>query len=232
MVIALATGTIGWSSGVCAAWVILHHAVMGGVGLGLVVLYTAYGLTGLLLLCARSGCSTTRSAGCLGHTAAYVDELSTRTGGSRRRSSDLRRTNETMLTALCGALELRDQETEGHSQRVVRYAREIAAALALGPAVVEVVVHGALLHDIGKIGVPDAILLKPGKLNDDEWAVMRQHPEIGYRMIAHIPFLAPAAVLVRHHHERWDGRGYPAGLPARRSRSGRASSRWSTRSTR
>src|SRR5262245_48765544 len=72
--------------------------------------------------------------------------------------------------------------------------------------------HGVLLHDIGKIGIPDAILLKPGPLTAEEWTIMRRHPEIGARLIRDIPFLQGAIPIVRHHHERWDGAGYPDGL--------------------
>jgi HD-GYP domain-containing protein (c-di-GMP phosphodiesterase class II) len=194
----------------------------------LALLYQNYGLTGLLLLLGPIALLHYSQRQYVTHTAAHVTELSTLnqelTASNQRLTDanerlertlgDLRLANESMLTALCEALELRDQETEGHSQRVVSYARATAAALGLDPEGVQAVVHGAHLHDIGKIGVADSILLKPGPLTADEWAEMKRHPEIGYRMIAHIPFLMPAAVLVRHHHERWDGRGYPDGLAA------------------
>ena len=91
--------------------------------------------------------------------------------------------------------------------------------------------HGVLLHDIGKIGIPDAILLKPGPLTPAEWKIMRTHPEIGRQLVEQIPFLRPAVPIVYHHHERWDGTGYPQGSRARPSRSARASSRWRTPST-
>ncbi len=119
---------------------------------------------------------------------------------------------ESTLQALTTALDTRDEETEEHSQRVKQYTLLIARQLNVPADELEDMSRGALLHDIGKIGVPDAILLKPGRLTDQERALMRKHPEIGYRMIAHIPFLARAAQIVLHHHETFDGSGYPAGL--------------------
>ncbi len=122
------------------------------------------------------------------------------------------RSYSTTLSAFSGMLDARDSETEGHSQRVVAYAVAIGRAIGLGPRDLATLEVGALLHDIGKVGVPDAILRKPGKLDPDEWAEMRRHPEIGYNLTSRIPFLDAASPLVRHHHERWDGTGYPDGL--------------------
>jgi HD-GYP domain-containing protein (c-di-GMP phosphodiesterase class II) len=116
------------------------------------------------------------------------------------------------LSAFSGMLDARDSETEGHSQRVVAYAVAIGRALGLGPRDLAVLEIGALLHDIGKVGIPDAILRKPGKLDTLEWEEMKRHPEIGYQLTSRIPFLDAASPLVRHHHERWDGGGYPTGL--------------------
>ena len=116
------------------------------------------------------------------------------------------------LSAFSGMLDARDSETEGHSQRVVAYAVAIGQALNLSQRDLAALEVGALLHDIGKVGVPDAILRKPGKLTELEWEEMRRHPEIGYQLTSRIPFLDAASPLVRHHHERWDGTGYPLGL--------------------
>jgi HD-GYP domain-containing protein (c-di-GMP phosphodiesterase class II) len=116
------------------------------------------------------------------------------------------------LGAFSGMLDARDSETEGHSQRVVTYALAIGQAMGLSAKELAVLEVGALLHDIGKVGVSDAILRKNGPLNAEEWVEMRRHPEIGYDLIARIPFLEAASPVVRHHHERWDGQGYPDGL--------------------
>jgi HD-GYP domain-containing protein (c-di-GMP phosphodiesterase class II) len=122
---------------------------------------------------------------------------------------DIQATHGATLEALVAALEARDHETEGHSARVTRYAVAIGETLGLDTDQLGALQRGALLHDIGKIGVRDAILRKPGPLDHTEWAQMRQHPEIGSRMVGGIPFLESALPVVRHHHERFDGSGYP-----------------------
>lgn len=118
---------------------------------------------------------------------------------------------ECLLFGLANALDLRDTETQSHSWRVALYASRLAVQLGLHGNEVLDIERGSLLHDIGKIGVSDTILLKPGKLTDEEWVEMRRHSYYGYRMIKHIDFLENASKLVWEHHERWDGRGYPRG---------------------
>lgn len=115
------------------------------------------------------------------------------------------------LESLVTALDARECETGAHSQRVVRFSLAIGDRLGIGGKAREDLARGALLHDIGKIGVPDHILLKPGRLTDEEWVEMKKHPEIGARIISGIEFLAPAADIVLAHQERWDGKGYPHG---------------------
>jgi cyclic di-GMP phosphodiesterase len=121
-------------------------------------------------------------------------------------------TYDETLHALGAALDLRDNETAGHSQRVTRYSLEIAKAMHCSEAELRQISLGAYLHDIGKIGIPDAILLKAGKLNAEETEIMRQHVRIGYDMVSRISFLAQAAQIVLAHQEFYDGRGYPQGL--------------------
>jgi HD-GYP domain-containing protein (c-di-GMP phosphodiesterase class II) len=110
------------------------------------------------------------------------------------------------------ALDFRDNETHGHSRRVVEYAVIVAEAMNVGEPELTWIRRGAILHDVGKIGVSDAILRKPGKLDPEEWEEMKLHPEMGYRMLKHIRFLKPALEIVHCHQERWDGSGYPRGL--------------------
>jgi response regulator RpfG family c-di-GMP phosphodiesterase len=117
-----------------------------------------------------------------------------------------------VLDGMISALDYRDTETQWHSRRVSLYSRRIAQACGLPEAQLDVIEQGALLHDIGKIGVRDSILLKPGKLTPEEWVEMRLHPEFGHRILARIPFLHEASLIVLQHQERWDGKGYPAGL--------------------
>jgi putative nucleotidyltransferase with HDIG domain len=116
------------------------------------------------------------------------------------------------LSALVAALDAREQETSDHSQRVVRFTLAIAERMGIGAPELDEVARGALLHDIGKIGVVDAILLKPGPLTPAEWVEMRKHPEIGFTILQGIPFLSQASQIVLSHQERWDGNGYPRGL--------------------
>jgi response regulator RpfG family c-di-GMP phosphodiesterase len=116
------------------------------------------------------------------------------------------------LKALVQALETRDFETHGHSERVVTFSLRLGHELGLDKEALRNLELGALLHDIGKIGVPDAILRKPAKLTDDEWYKMRLHPIYGQRILRNIPFLEGAARVVAQHHEKWDGTGYPLKL--------------------
>ncbi len=117
-----------------------------------------------------------------------------------------------LLEGMVRALDYRDTETQWHSRRVALFTRRIAQEAGAKGADLVVIEEGALLHDIGKIGVRDSILLKPGPLTPEEWVEMKQHPEIGYRMLSTISYLHEAAKIVYQHQERWDGKGYPQGL--------------------
>lgn len=110
------------------------------------------------------------------------------------------------------ALELRDQDTQGHTRRVVQLTEALANLLEVPQSHLTFIRRGALLHDIGKMGIPDSILRKKGWLTPDEWIVMRRHPELAYQFLVHIDFLVPALDIPYCHHERWDGTGYPRGL--------------------
>ncbi len=133
----------------------------------------------------------------------------------RRSFAALRRAHEDTLGTLASCLELRERDTAGHSQRVRDYTLELADRLGIAGAEREALAVGALLHDIGKIGTPDEILLKERPLTEDEWLRMREHPEAGARLIGPLDFLASARETVLAHHERWDGSGYPRGLRGR-----------------
>lgn len=110
------------------------------------------------------------------------------------------------------ALELRDKETVGHSRRVTDLAVKLAKALGLTEKELQDVHFGALLHDIGKMAIPDKILNKPGKLSTGERAIMETHPEEGYKLLEHIDYLNAAAMIALYHHEKYDGSGYPKGI--------------------
>ena len=119
---------------------------------------------------------------------------------------------DTTLEGWAHALEMRDQETEGHTRRVVQMTVDLARELRFGEDELENVRRGALLHDIGKMGIPDSVLLKPGTLNEREWEIMRRHPEYAYQFLAPIDYLRPSLDIPYCHHEKWDGSGYPRGL--------------------
>ncbi len=133
--------------------------------------------------------------------------------------NDLQRSNVNLTLAYdatiegwAHALELKDMETEGHSRRVVNMTMDLAQALEISPKIMVHIRRGALLHDIGKMGIPDAILQKPGKLSDEEWQVMKQHPVYTLDWLYPIEYLRPALEIPYSHHERWDGTGYPRGI--------------------
>ena len=117
-----------------------------------------------------------------------------------------------LVEALAAALDAREREIGLHSKRVACHTLLLARQFTMDAAELRQVYWGALLHDIGKIGVPDSILLKDGPLTAEEWQVMRRHPEIGHRILSGVPALAPAAGIVLAHEERYDGSGYPQGL--------------------
>ena len=121
----------------------------------------------------------------------------------------LESTYDQTLASLISALDARDRETEGHSLRVSQLAVKLGETLGFSQEQLKVLERGSLLHDIGKIGVSDNILHKPGPLNEGEWKIMRQHPDIGAKIVEGIPFLEDTIPLIRHHQERWDGSGYP-----------------------
>jgi putative nucleotidyltransferase with HDIG domain len=149
-------------------------------------------------------------------TAIYRQNLeevvSERTSRLRETMQELERSYDTTLEAMGGALDLRDEETEGHSRRVTAYTVALAQELGLNAQELKIIERGAFLHDIGKIATPDAILLKPGRLNPEETVIMREHCARGYEMVRKIPFLREAAEIVLAHQECFDGSGYPRGL--------------------
>jgi putative nucleotidyltransferase with HDIG domain len=124
----------------------------------------------------------------------------------------LNRVHSATLDALSMALDFRDQSTSGHSRRVADLTAGTAQAMGIRDAALVQIEHGALLHDIGKLKIPDSILWKPGKLSDEEWKTMRRHAEYGYEFLTNVEFLKGAAEIVYSHHEKFDGTGYPRGL--------------------
>jgi putative nucleotidyltransferase with HDIG domain len=143
----------------------------------------------------------------------HLEELvEQRTAELDRALNSLEGSYRATLKALTAALETRDSETHGHSERVVSYSLRLGREYGLNSEEMKALEFGSLLHDIGKIGVPDSILRKPAKLTEEEWVRMREHPVHGQQILRGIEFLQGAARVVAQHHEQWDGTGYPLGL--------------------
>jgi putative nucleotidyltransferase with HDIG domain len=143
----------------------------------------------------------------------HLEELvEQRTAELDRALNSLEGAYRSTLKALTAALETRDSETHGHSERVVSYSLRLGREYGLNSEQMKSLEFGSLLHDIGKIGVPDSILRKPAKLTEEEWVRMREHPVHGQQILRGIEFLQGAARVVAQHHEQWDGTGYPLGL--------------------
>jgi ribonuclease P protein subunit RPR2 len=142
----------------------------------------------------------------------YAKDLRETFKQERARAQELHRSYMATVRALSNAVEARDAYTGKHAERVTAYGLEVAKVIG-GPLIgIPQLEFGFLLHDVGKVAIPDAILYKPDRLNEKERALMAQHPVIGAQIVRGIEFLAQAAQVVRHHHERWDGTGYPDGL--------------------
>src|ERR1700744_296397 len=142
----------------------------------------------------------------------YAADLRETFKSERERTQQLTRSYMATVRALSNAVEARDAYTGKHAERVARYAIEIGRELGLSQADAPEIEFGFLLHDIGKLAVPDSILFKPGPLTDDERQLMSRHTIVGAEIMRDIEFLAEASKVVRSHHERWDGSGYPDGL--------------------
>ncbi len=140
------------------------------------------------------------------------DRVASRTREVIGLNAELTQAYDATIEGLSRALDMRDRETEGHCRRVTDLTLDLAHAMGLPPDDLVQARRGALLHDIGKMGIPDRILLKPGPLSDEEWAIMRRHPSYAHEMLSPIGFLRPALDIPRFHHEKWDGTGYPHGL--------------------
>ncbi len=204
-------------------WLVPHFLGLGVIGLSLAAAYVALGLAGVIAFLTPAVIMRLAIKQYVDKTADNVERLEKQNAALQtanveisRVSDELRQSYDGTLEALVNALDARDQETKGHSLRVSRYMMDIAGALGVEEGSTDWIdmQRGSLLHDVGKIGVSDTILLKPGKLDDDEWTLMRRHPEIGYGMLREVKFLQGAAEIILAHHERWDGNGYPRGLKA------------------
>ena len=203
-------------------WIAPQQAVLAIMGIGLTaVVQSSLGIIGVLTILAPVVMTRFAIKQYTDKTRENVVKLTSQNVTLQKANVEITRVGEELrqsydgtLEALVNALDARDQETKGHSVRVSRYMMDIAQQIGVveGTKQWTDMQRGSLLHDVGKIGVSDTILLKPSKLTDEEWAIMRRHPEIGYNMLRQVKFLEGAAEIILAHHERWDGKGYPYGL--------------------
>ncbi|RMH09144.1 MAG: HD domain-containing protein [Nitrospirae bacterium] len=149
---------------------------------------------------------------------AYARDLKVAFDAEHRKARELERAYADTLLRLTQASRYKDEETGAHIQRLSHYARTLARSLGLSPEEVRLIAEAAPMHDVGKVGIPDAILRKPGPLTPSEWAIVKRHPEIGANLLAGSPsrLIEMARSIALTHHERWDGSGYPAGLKGER----------------
>lgn len=220
---ALRNGTSLLSAWEKHRWLAPHYLALGAVGLALALADIALGVAGIIAFVTPAAMMRLVMKQYVDKTRENVVKLTEQNRQLqaanvqvRRVSEELRESYDGTLEALVSALDARDQETKGHSLRVSHYMMDLARELGIkeGTQHWTDMARGSLLHDVGKIGITDSILLKPDKLTEDEWKFMRQHPDIGYSMLKQVRFLQGAAEIVLAHHERWDGKGYPRGLRA------------------
>jgi len=202
-------------------WAFPQTTMLGLIGTGLAAAYREVGIYELAAFALPVAGMYISWRQYLARTRNSVEELRAKNTELDELARQLRLANQKLaasyrgtLEALIRALDARDDETEGHSYRVSAYSQIIAEQMGVprGTPEWETIARGALLHDIGKIGVRDAVLLKPAMLTEAEWKEMRSHTEIGYALLSEVDFLRPAAELVWSHHERYDGSGYPRQL--------------------
>jgi putative nucleotidyltransferase with HDIG domain len=193
-------------------WLWPYYLAFGVVAYALILGYSFGGVIGVLaimvpLLSLRLG-----QIQYVNRTRDVVNKLRANNEKLERQGDEISILNEELLLSLAKSIDLRDPYTMGHSQQVTNYAVMIAKELDLSQDLIDMIRKGSLLHDIGKLGVPDSILLKPDRLTDDEYKVIKTHPLLGAQILESSRNLRDLIPLVRHHHERFDGKGYPDGL--------------------
>jgi diguanylate cyclase (GGDEF)-like protein/putative nucleotidyltransferase with HDIG domain len=203
------------------AWLTSHYLFYGFIGAMIAFLYDKVGISGLLVFALPLWLQRNTQEAYLKHAQRSTSKL-------RRAAETIQTQNESLevanralkerstaaMESLSATVDARDSYTAGHSRRVQQLALAIGRELGLSQAELDLLGHAALFHDIGKLAVPDSVLLKPSGLTSDEWGMMRGHAEEGARIIGRLGFLADAVPAIRHHHERYDGSGYPDGLKA------------------
>ncbi len=201
------------------SWLLPHYVAFGAVGGAIALAYAAIGLYGLAVFILPLLLMRKTMAAYLGHTEKSTKKLRKAAETIRTQNVSLEQANRLLkerstaaMESLSATVDARDAYTAGHSRRVQQLALAVGRELGLSQAELDLLGHAALFHDIGKLAIPDAILLKPASLTADEWALMQRHADEGARIIDRLGFLDDAVPAIRHHHERFDGTGYPDGL--------------------
>jgi diguanylate cyclase (GGDEF)-like protein/putative nucleotidyltransferase with HDIG domain len=201
------------------SWMTGHYLIYGAVAAAMVLGYEAVGVYGLLVFALPLVLIRRTQEAYLSHTQGSQRKLRKAAETIKQQNVSLAQANRLLrerstaaMESLSATVDARDSYTAGHSRRVQKLALAIGRELGLSEAELDLLGHAALFHDIGKLGIPDSILLKPARLSLEEWGVMRRHADEGARIIERLGFLADAVPAIRHHHERWDGGGYPDGL--------------------
>jgi diguanylate cyclase (GGDEF)-like protein/putative nucleotidyltransferase with HDIG domain len=201
------------------SWLLPHYVAFGAVGGAIALAYSAIGLYGLAVFVLPLFLMRKTMAAYLGHTEKSTKKLRKAAETIRSQNVSLEQANRLLkerstaaMESLSATVDARDAYTAGHSRRVQQLALAVGRELGLSQAELDLLGHAALFHDIGKLAIPDVILLKPASLTPDEWALMQRHADEGARIIDRLGFLNDAVPAIRHHHERFDGTGYPDGL--------------------
>jgi diguanylate cyclase (GGDEF)-like protein/putative nucleotidyltransferase with HDIG domain len=201
------------------AWLLPHYVAFGAIAGAIALAYEAIGLYGLAVFVLPLFLMRKTMAAYIGHTQRSTHQLRAAAETIRSQNASLEQANRLLkerstaaMESLSATVDARDAYTAGHSRRVQQLSLAIGRELGLSQAELDLLGHAALFHDIGKLAIPDAILLKPATLSGDEWSLMQRHADEGARIIDRLGFLNDAVPAIRHHHERFDGRGYPDGL--------------------
>src|SRR5205085_6763520 len=201
------------------AWLLPHYVVYGFIGGVMAIAYHAAGLYALAVFTVPLLLMRKTQEAYLAHTRRSAHKLREAAETIQTQNVSLEQANRLLkerstaaMESLSATVDARDAYTAGHSRRVQQLALAVGRELALSHAELELLGHAALFHDIGKLGIPDAILLKPSSLTDEEWEIMASHAAEGASIINRLGFLSDAVPAIRHHHERFDGQGYPDGL--------------------
>ncbi|MGH3023813.1 MAG: bifunctional diguanylate cyclase/phosphohydrolase [Gaiellaceae bacterium] len=201
------------------SWLLPHYVAFGAVGGAIALAYKAIDLYGLAVFVLPLLLMRKTMAAYLGHTEKSTKKLREAAETIRSQNVSLEEANRLLkerstaaMESLSATVDARDAYTAGHSRRVQQLALAVGRELGLSQVELDLLGHAALFHDIGKLAIPDVILLKPSPLSSEEWALMQRHAAEGARIIDRLGFLGDAVPAIRHHHERWDGAGYPDGL--------------------